>query len=158
MYIEFKTFLEKLVSIDNEEWNCIKKHLHLKKYKKRDILQHAGEVSKEIRFINSGIARMYYIDEKAKELTCQISANNKKLNIEDRFIGDYNSFLQQKPSNLFIEALSDCEIIEITYDDLKSLYKKIKKIETVENIIKSKWIESMQKEIMEKKSLSHIYQ
>jgi CRP-like cAMP-binding protein len=42
---------------------------------------------------------------------------------EGEWLGDYESFLLQQPSSDYIEALEDCELYTLSYDDMQSLYE-----------------------------------
>lgn len=90
----------------------------LKSIKKNEILVHAGNVSKEFYFIRSGGIRTFFIDKNGHEKTRYVMLDNH--------IGTtLTSFVFQKPSIEFIEALDDTELLAISYHDFYLLNKEI---------------------------------
>jgi CRP-like cAMP-binding protein len=65
-------------------------------------------------FINSGSFRIYYLADD-KEI-------NTHFSFENEFVVDYDSFLQQKPSRYFIQALEDSEIVTFSLKTLQDAY------------------------------------
>jgi CRP-like cAMP-binding protein len=49
--------------------------------------------------------------------------------IEDWWVGDLFSFLTQKPSAYFIDALEDSEVLQISKTNLDKLYERVPKFE-----------------------------
>ncbi|RZK35768.1 MAG: Crp/Fnr family transcriptional regulator, partial [Pedobacter sp.] len=41
---------------------------------------------------------------------------------ENQWIADFNSFYEQSPSKLYIEAVEPCRVLQIEHDDLLHLY------------------------------------
>jgi CRP-like cAMP-binding protein len=69
-------------------------------------------------FVNSGLFRMYYLSH-GKEI-------NTNFFFENNFLVDHDSFINQKPSRYFIQALEDSEIIAIDYQLLQKAYTSSK--------------------------------
>ena len=65
-----------------------------------------------------GAFRSYIIDDEGKEHTVQIA-------LEDWFVSDFYSYITQTPATLFVEALEDSTILQMTYDDIEGLCKEI---------------------------------
>lgn len=42
---------------------------------------------------------------------------------ENEYISQYDSFLTKQPSTGNIDALEDCELINLSYDDMQAIYK-----------------------------------
>jgi len=125
MFDTFKNFMETYATFTPQEWEQVESKLKLVHYKKGDTLLHAGDVCKTLRFINKGIARLYFINEEGKEFTCFIAFNDKSARPTDKFILDFESYSNQIESTSFADVVDDCEIVEISYEDMQELSKKV---------------------------------
>lgn len=79
--------------------------LFVKKLKKKEILLNEGKVNTKMYYVQKGLLRVYVIDE-GKEI-------NTWFVKEGEFINSIPSFYYEIPSDEYIEALEDCEIVEI---------------------------------------------
>lgn len=86
-----------------------------KKYKKREILLKAGEVNDRIFYVKKGLLRVYTIHEEKEINTWFVK--------ENEFISSVNSYYNEIPSEEYIQALEDCEIISFK----KSTYTMVLK-------------------------------
>ena len=130
MFDKYKSLIQEFVNLTNEEWALIESKLTLKQYKKGDSLLQAGDICQTLRFINKGIARLFFINEEGKEFTCFIGHNNKNARATDKFILDFESFSKQTPSSSFSDVVDDCETVEMSFHDLQDLCSKIKNVQT----------------------------
>ena len=122
MFSKFKNFMQKYISLNSEDWNIIKSKLKMKYLKKGENIHSIGNISSQIMFVNSGLARTCILDENGKDYTWGIHFNDRNAYITNLFIGDYESFINQTPSKFSIDTLDDCEVIVLTYRDLEFLY------------------------------------
>lgn len=88
-----------------------------RQYKKGDFLLAEGQVCKYVGFLTKGLVR-YYINFDGDEKTYEFAQENN-------FVCNYESFLPQTPSTKIIQALEDCEILQISYDNLQILYRSV---------------------------------
>jgi CRP-like cAMP-binding protein len=98
--------------------------LQVKHIPKKTYLLQEGEICNFEAYLNKGCIRTFYIDENGFEVTLMFS-------IEDWWIGDVGSFYEQRPSNLFIETLEDCEILAFNPVTKEMLLAEIPKFERV---------------------------
>lgn len=119
--------MNQYISFNYIEWSILKSKLQILHYKKGDIIHHIGDISDKLMFINSGLARAYIIDENGKDYTWSIFFNDKNSHMTNLFLVDYESFINQTPSKLTIDAIEDCEVIVINYKDLEFLYNNTKR-------------------------------
>ena len=129
MFESYKNLIEEFVTLENEEWALIQSKLKVVQYKKGDTLLHAGDVCKTLRFINKGIARLYFINEEGKEFTCFIAFNDESARPTDKFILDFESYSKQTESGSFADVVDDCEIVECSYENMQELCSKVKKLQ-----------------------------
>jgi CRP-like cAMP-binding protein len=88
-----------------------------KSIKKNEILISKGEVCRYSYFICKGSIRAYFITDDGQEATRYIA-------LENQFITTIHSFISQTPTNEFIEATEQTELLQITYTDFKNLIEK----------------------------------
>jgi CRP-like cAMP-binding protein len=120
---KLKILLQNFANFDERELEQIVSFFKPKSVKKNDILLHEGNVSREFYYVHTGGIRTFYIDKKGYEKTRFVLLDNQ--------IGTtLYSFISQKPSIEFIEALDDTELLAISYQDF---YRLIKEIENWKN-------------------------
>lgn len=110
--------LESGVSFQKKERHVVEKLVSLmfiKKFKKKEYLLKEGEICKEIFYVQKGLLRVYIINE-GKEI------NTWFVN-EGEFITSISSYHKQIPSEHYIDALEDCEIISIKKTTLDFIMK-----------------------------------
>ncbi|WP_209403770.1 Crp/Fnr family transcriptional regulator [Pseudozobellia sp. WGM2] len=92
-------------------------NLQAKKVPKGTILLHKGDTCKTVYKVNEGCLKSYVIDPSGKEHILHFAA-------EDWIITDMDSFISKKPSNIFIDAIVDSEVLVLTnsnYNDINQL-------------------------------------
>jgi CRP-like cAMP-binding protein len=110
--------LESGVSFQKKERHVVEKLVSLmfvKKFKKKEYLLKEGEICKEIFYVQKGLLRVYIINE-GKEI-------NTWFVKEGEFITSISSYHKQIPSEHYIDALEDCEIISIKKTTLDFIMK-----------------------------------
>lgn len=83
--------------------------------KKKANLLVQGDVCKNIYFLTKGFFRMYYIDLEGNEI-------NTRFTQEDNFMVDFQSFLTQKPSRYYWQAMEDSTVLAFAFKDVQRLY------------------------------------
>ena len=115
MKSNFKKHIQQLVSISDKEFEETMIFFKEQTLKKGDFFVQKGKVCRQIAFINKGILRTYYLNEKGEETTsCFCTENN--------FTTSYKSFILQNASILSIQAMEETELLIIDYIDLQKLY------------------------------------
>jgi CRP-like cAMP-binding protein len=109
-----KAAIRKIVSPDDEELAAFTSVFSIKKIKKKEVLLAEGAICRYIWFINKGLIRDYFHRD-----GLEVTAGFFK---EGEFITNYESFISQKPSKAYIDALEDSELLAIGYDSLQYLY------------------------------------
>jgi CRP-like cAMP-binding protein len=89
--------------------------LFAKKIKKKDYLLRQGEICKEIFYVQKGLLRVYLINDGKEVNTWFVK--------EGDFITSISSYHKQKPSDHYIDAIEDCEIISIKKSTLDFIMK-----------------------------------
>lgn len=100
--------------LTEEIWSEIEHHSVIQQVKKGDYYIQPGQQEQFVAFVNKGGFR-YYVLTESRELTCDFS-------FEDTYISDYEGFLNQSPSRLYIQALEDSELVKLHYDSVQKFY------------------------------------
>lgn len=101
--------------LTKKSFDLAKVHLSEKKFNTKEILCGIEDQPRYGYFIKSGIIRAYTINEKGKEFT-------KSLFSEFQFAGPLSALLENRKSELIYEALTDCEVIQGDYIQLRKLF------------------------------------
>ena len=111
-----KSYYQNLVpAMEETDWKALNSLFTFRQLKKGEFLTKHGEVSRTVSFINKGLLRMCYLIDGKEICTGFVCENN--------YISSYASFLTQVPSAENIDALEECELVNLSYDDLQQLYK-----------------------------------
>ncbi len=86
------------------------------KVQKGTIVLHKGDTCNFGYKVVSGCLKSYVIDKSGKEHIVQFAP-------EDWFISDMDSFFNNKPSNIFIDAIEDTEFLKIGKPSFEDLAK-----------------------------------
>src|SRR5437764_8581722 len=109
MFDFFDHYIRAMSLFSDEEVATIKSLAIPKRLKKKQILLRQGSVCRFHTFVCSGFLRSYRIDEKGNEHIFSFSPANY-------WVSDRVSLVTGTPSNEFIDALEDSEIIQISAD------------------------------------------
>lgn len=106
-----------IASLEEKDFEILNPFLMSNVIKKGQLILSKGDVCKNIFFLTEGFVRMYYIDFDGNEI-------NFRFTERGNFFVDFQSFLTQKPSNYYWEALQDTELLQISYTSVQQMYKQ----------------------------------
>lgn len=109
-----QTHIQSFVDMPDDVFEKGKVYFKSRKVAKGDFICQEGQVCNEVAFIESGLMRSYY-NLKGKEVTRFVLMKNN-------FITALASFISQKPTAENLQAIKDCELFVISYDDIQHLY------------------------------------
>ena len=128
-----------------------------KAVKKGELLLMQGQVSRKIFFVKKGCVRLYYIAADV-EITVWFS-------LENNSAIEFSSFLSCEPTDYFLEAIEDSEVLSIHKTDLNNLCEKHPEMERIlrkfwEDVILNliKRFTALQKDSAEKRYLDLLKQ
>jgi len=118
VYDTFQQYLDNRITLTNDEKELIRSVSILKKLRKKQYLLQEGDVWKYHAFISKGCMRTYAVDDKGIEHIIYFG-------VENWWIGDRESLLNQTPSRLNIDAIEDVEVVLFTAPNFEMLCSKI---------------------------------
>jgi len=122
MHEVLKRHIARYITLTDDEFaRCITFFIP-KKLRKRAFLVQDGEVCRYAAFVHKGCLRSFTVDEKGDEHVLQFA-------IEGWWISDMYSFLTGEPTNYFIEALEDSELLLLDRESYERLSEEIPKFE-----------------------------
>ncbi len=114
----FKAWLQAIPYLTEADCNLFEPFLRTVQLAAKTHFLTEGKTCNEIGFINSGCFRTYYLSD-GKEI-------NTQFDFENHFVVDYDSFIQNKPSKYYIQALEDAELVCFNLDALQNAYNSSK--------------------------------
>ncbi len=135
------------VSFADEDINTLKPFFIPKKLRKRQYLLNAGDVCQYITFVEKGLLRSFTVDDKGNEHVVQFA-------IEGWWISDMGSFTSGKEAMYNIEALEDCELLNLTRQSMEELLIKLPVMERFFRMLMQNNIVALQRRVIAYMSLS----
>ena len=93
---------------------------------KKGFLVKAGSINDKLFFIRKGLVRCYYIKPSPKD--------KKKTEVSNWFLSEgdtiasMQSFLSKQPTDEYMQALEDCELMHTTFPELLKLYNEFPEV------------------------------
>nr|WP_320057606.1 Crp/Fnr family transcriptional regulator [uncultured Bacteroides sp.] len=114
MLEQFKTHINKFANIGDEEFAGIINYFQIQIFKKKENLLDEGQVCKASYFVLNGILRKFFVNKKGVEQTTEFA-------IENWWMTETFSYLNQTPTEFYIQAVEIAEVLAIhrnVYNDL----------------------------------------
>lgn len=141
-----KSIKEK-VSFDDKDIDTLKPYFIPKKLRKRQYILNAGDVCQYIAFVEKGMLRSFAVDDEGSEHVVQFA-------VEGWWISDVGSFVSGKEALYNIEALEDCELLNLTKPAMEELLDKLPVMERFFRILMQNNIVALQRRVIAYMSLS----
>lgn len=121
---QLNKYLIRYANFDKNEIEIIYTKCLFKTYKKKEYLLEQNNICKYKYFILKGLVRQFRVEDNGYE-------NISTFGIENWWITNLNSFLNQTHSINSIQAIEETTVLQITKDNLDFLYSKVPKLERV---------------------------
>jgi len=108
--------------LNKEEQEALRRLFTLRIVKKKGFLLQEGEVCRHYFFVVMGCFKMFAVDSNFREHNIQFAA-------EGDWIADFQSFYNEEPSRLYIEAVELAIVLQIQHKDLLYLYTNYHKFD-----------------------------
>lgn len=134
--------IAKHITLSEKEMEDFCSLFQAKEIKKKHFLLREGEVCKFEGFVTKGLFRVYHIDTNGFEQILYFA-------IENWWITDIDSFTTETPSQLYIEALEDSEVLVISKKDKEFAYLNLPKIEKLFRVMTQKTHVALQRRMID---------
>jgi CRP/FNR family transcriptional regulator len=114
--------IRKYVTLDESETQFLLNNVKVSTVKKKEFILQEGNVCKANYFVEKGLLRMFFINEKGVEQITQFA-------LENWWLSDYMSFTMQAGAKFYIQAIEQSEIIAIPYHSQEELFQKLPQLE-----------------------------
>jgi CRP-like cAMP-binding protein len=147
-----KQNIDKHISLSENEMEQFCNLFTKKEIKKKNYLLREGEICKFEGFVTKGLFRVFHIDNNGFEQVLYFA-------IENWWITDIDSFTNERPSQLYIEALADSEILLISKNDKEFAYQNLPGIEKLFRVMTQKTHVALQRRMIDNlsKTADHRY-
>lgn len=115
-------YISRYVSMSEMEIKVFQSYLKPLVLKKKEFLLKSGQLCKSRYFIAKGCVRLFYLDNKGNEQIIHFG-------IDNWWITDYESLVNNEPSMLNIQAVENTELLELPQGKFDELCKKVPQTE-----------------------------
>ncbi len=109
-----KKYLSRFVTLSNTEREEIAGKFKRKLVKKNEYIFRQGDTCKDFVFVDKGCLRLYYVKDGIEVSVWFAFQPSSAIEV--------HSFISEKPSNYFLQAIEDSEVLYLPKTELKKLY------------------------------------
>jgi len=131
MNINLIQHIRRYIDLSESEVLTLNKYLESTSFKKKEFVLHESNVCRNLYFVEKGCLRMYFINEKAVEQIVQFA-------LDGWWISDFQSFINNRPSDYCIQTIEPSKIISINSNKLDELLSELPKLEKYFRIVMQK--------------------
>jgi CRP-like cAMP-binding protein len=115
--MKLKQNIESLIKLSEDSWKIIVSSFTMKSIYKGELLLSEGQICKFVAFNIDGIIREYFYHNGTDTTSDFI--------FQDSFFSAYSSFVNQTPSKVYLEALTDSQILVMDYQTKQKLFETV---------------------------------
>lgn len=112
---ELKKFIRRFVTIPDDELEYITNKFRSKVVKKNNYVLREGDTCKDFIFVQKGCLRLYYVKDDIQVSVWFAFHPSSAIEIY--------SFISETPSDYFLQAIVDSEVLYLSKTELKKLYQ-----------------------------------
>ncbi|MDG1331350.1 MAG: Crp/Fnr family transcriptional regulator [Crocinitomicaceae bacterium] len=135
-------YFNQLLPLNKEESAIVETVFKERRVKRRQLILQEGDVCKHNTFVVEGCFKMYMVDPNGKE-------HNLQFAIENWWIGDIGSFHTEQPSKLYIEAIENSIILQVSKEDQLKLFVEYPKFNRIFRVMTENALVSAQRRILQ---------
>lgn len=136
-----KQNVKKNIQLPNEDLDAFCRPFYPESIKKREFLLSQGDICKFEGFVLGGCFRIFTIDKKGNENTLYFAT-------KDWWLMDIDSFMNQTPTNLNMQALEDSKVLLISRSDKLALYESLPIAEKLFRVMSQKALVAWQRRLI----------
>ena len=130
------------ISLSEDETEAFCNLFQQQVIKKKSFLLREGEVCRFEGFVTTGLFRVYHIDQNGFEQILYFA-------IENWWVADIDSFTNERPSQLYIEALEDSTVLLISKKNKEFAYANLPQIEKLFRVMTQKTHVALQRRMID---------
>jgi len=141
---DYKNILDNIkpyVPLNEDDEKQFSSIIRTTKVKRRQFIVQPNFVCSHQTYVLQGAFRSYFVNDAGVDHTIQFA-------IEDWFISDFNSYINQTPASLFVEALEDSIVQQIEYNDVEKLCDQNPKFERFFRLVAQKSFAFSQRRVL----------
>ncbi|WP_343673893.1 Crp/Fnr family transcriptional regulator [Chitinophaga sp.] len=141
---EFSSIIQnvsRFITLTEEEAQLFTSLLRTQKVRKKQFVVQPEFVCQYRTYITTGALRSYFIGNDGQEYTIALA-------IDDWWISDFTSYINQEPATLFVEAMEHSTLIQISYQNEQALYEKVPQFERFFRIHSQRGAAAIQKRML----------
>lgn len=113
-----RNHLEQVIKLSDEEFNFVSAYFNPVTVKKKDYLVKSGQRVTAEFLVVKGLMKTFMFDESGKEHIIQFA-------MENWWISDYPAYARQGRGELCVQALEDCEVLELSLANKQVICGKV---------------------------------
>ncbi|MEM9858083.1 MAG: Crp/Fnr family transcriptional regulator [Bacteroidota bacterium] len=133
--------IKRYVPLDENDEKQFSSIVRTTKVKRRQFIVQPNFVCSHQTYVVKGAFRSYFVNDDGIDHTIQFA-------IEDWFISDFNSYINQTPASLFVEALEYSIVQQISFGDVEELCGKNPKFERFFRLVAQKSFAYSQRRVL----------
>ncbi|PWJ43718.1 Crp/Fnr family transcriptional regulator [Sediminitomix flava] len=142
-----KENIQRNVQFSKDELDEFCQYFQPKTINKKEFVLEQGELCKFEGFVLDGCFRVFTLDKKGNEITLYFA-------VKDWWLMDIDSFMNQSPSNLNIQAIEDSEVLLIKRSDKLALYESLPAVEKLFRVMSQKALVAWQRRLINSNCLT----
>lgn len=115
MTTHLKKFISRFVTLADDELNEIAGKFKRKVLKKNDYVLRQGDTCKDFVFVDKGCLRLYYVKDGIEVSVWFAFHPSSAIEVY--------SFISEKPTDYFLQAIEDSEVLVLPKTELKKMYQ-----------------------------------
>lgn len=131
MQITLIDHIKKFVDIDDNDIQILYKYVKSHSFRKKENLLSDGQICRSLYFVEQGCLRMFFINSKTTEQITQFA-------IDGWWITDFFSFMDNKPSEYYIQTIEPSKVVSIDVHIFDTLLEESPRLERYFRIIMQK--------------------
>lgn len=128
MYNQIFAAISKHIALSKSEELLITNRLKEIKLSKKEYVLNQGQSCKSIYYVNLGVLRAYHLNNDGKDSTVMFA-------VSDWWVTDMSAFTYSHPALLSIQAVANCQLLQLSKESLEQLYQEVPAFEKYFRVI-----------------------
>lgn len=134
--------INRFITLDESEIDILSSHIKVVRIKRKQQIVQPDFVCKFRTYVVSGALKAYILDpDNGQEQVIGLA-------IDDWWISDFTSYINQEPATFFVEAVVDSIIIQLSFENEQRLYDLIPKFERFFRLHAQRTASALQKRML----------